>query len=139
MSHPQALAYFKAQLSGLMTLDSPPVSVPLIETLNVRAPSMPDKFVTLERDYSTTSRITLGVPTQFREEGIVNIVVHVRSGIGADAADILAEQVRDLFHNFSVGYLQVLTVGSAVFVNPDDGNFFELKVPVDYIFDFFKS
>lgn len=138
MSHPQVLADFKARVVGLMTLDSPPIAVPLLETLNIRPSSAPDKFITLERDHSYTSRITLGVPTQFREMGIISIVVHVRSGIGADAADILAEQVCDLFHNFSVGYLQVLTVGSAVFVNPDDGNFFELKVPVDYMFDFFK-
>ena len=131
MSDPIVTTIFKTRLGSL-------ADVPCIDVLNVRPATLPDVFTSVERDHSTTSRITLGTPTQFREEGVINVVVHVRAGQGSAAAEALTEQVRDLFHNYSVGNLQVYTVDSGVVISPDDGNFFELKVPVGYMFDFFK-
>lgn len=75
----------------------------------------------------------------YRERGLLHVNVNVRSGIGDTSARTLAETVRDLFHNYAVGHLRVESVDSAYAVNPDDGNFFQIKVPVHYQYDFFKS
>lgn len=130
MSDPFVVAAFKVVLST--------TSAPFVDTLNTRPASLPETFSTLERDHAEVSRVTLGTPAMFREVGVLQIVVHVRSGIGDSAAQVLAEEVRDAFHNYALGYLQVQEVASAVVFAPDDGNYFELKIPVTYLFDFFK-
>lgn len=130
MSDPIVVAAFKAVLAT--------TSAPYVETLNVRPASLPNTFSTLERDHSEVLRITIGTPTQFRETGVLQVVVHVRAGLGDDSAQTLAEEIRDAFHNYAVGYLSVLEVSSATIFAPDDGNFFEVKIPISYMFDFFK-
>lgn len=132
MSDPTAVACVRSRLAAMVS------ATPVLETLNVRPERLPDVFLTIERDHSLVSRITLGTPTLFREVGAINVVVHTRSGIGDTDAGVLAEEVRDLFHNYAVGHFQVLTVGSAAVFLPDEGNFFEVKVLVEYQLDFFK-
>lgn len=132
MSDPTAVSVVRTRLADLTS------ATPVLETLNVRPSSLPDVFLTIERDHSLVSRITLGTPTLFREIGAINVVAHTRSGIGDTDAGVLAEEVRDLFHNYAVSHFQVLTVGSAVVFLPDEGNFFEVKVLVEYQLDFFK-
>lgn len=132
MSDPTAVALVRARLADLAS------ATPVLETLNIRPASLPNAFLTLERDHSLVSRITLGTPTLFREVGAINVVVHTRSGIGDTDAGVLAEEVRSLFHNYAVGHFQVLTVGSAAIFLPDEGNFFEVKVLVEYQLDFFR-
>ena len=130
MSDPLVVAVFEARLALLAP------GVPYLRTLNIRPPDLPDAYVSLERDYATVDRITIGVPTLFREQGSLSVVVNTRAGTGVTPGDTIAEQVRALFHNFNQDHLHVQTVGSAVVFDPDDGSFFQLKVPVQYQFDF---
>lgn len=133
MSDSAVVAAFRARLeSGL-------VGIPYVQTLNNRPASLPDTYVSLERDYCDVERITLGTPTQFRETGSLNVVIAKRAGTGYLDSETLGSQVRDLFHNYSLVHLQVLTVGSTQLAfEPDEGNFFQMKVSVRYIYDFFK-
>ena len=133
MADPAVVALVKARLADVPAM--PPL--PILETLNVRPTALPDAFLTIEHDHSETTRITLGIPTQFREDGALNILVHVRAGIGDTDAFTIAELVRSIFHNYMVGHFRVLQAKSAVITQPDDGNFFEAKVPLDYQYDFF--
>lgn len=131
MSDPIVIAAFRARLETLTT--------PFVQTLNERPSSLPTLYTSLERDYCEVERITLGVPSQFRETGTLTVVVAQRSGLGYTAAETLAEEVRALFHNYSLVHLQVLTVGSPTVFEADEGNYFLMKVPVRYMFDFFKG
>ena len=130
MSDPVVINAFKAILAT--------TGAPFVDTLNVRPATLPNTFSTLERDHAEVARITIGTPAQFRESGVLQIVVHVRAGLGDGPAQMLAEQIRDAFHDYAAGNLFVLAVGSATVFEPDDGNFFEMKVPVHYQYDFFK-
>lgn len=133
MSDPVVIALVKSRLEAILAVDEP-----VLETINAR-PRLTPKFVSIERDYSAVDRVTLSSPlTQFRETGTISIVVNVQSGTGTAVAEELAERVRDAFHNYASGQFQVMTVGSAVVFEPDDGNYFQMKVPVQYMFDFFK-
>jgi len=134
MSDPLVIAAFTVRLSSVLD----PVTEPLIETINVR-PNLPPVYVSIERDYSAVERITLSMPlTQFREYGSLSIVVTTPAGVGTTDAEVLAEKIRDAFHNYAAGFLHIESVGSAAVVEPDDGNYFQMKVPVQYQFDFFK-
>lgn len=134
MSDPIVIAAFEDRIQTNL-----PLGVEYVRTLNVRPPKLPDLFVSLERDYSAVDRITLSMPlTQFRELGSLTVAVNVRSGQGVSEAEITAEQIRNLFHNFNVDHLHIQTVGSAAVIAPDDGNFFQVRFPVVYQFDFFK-
>lgn len=130
MSDPLVIAAFEVLLTA--------APIPYVDTLNLRPATLPDQYVSLERDHSTVIRVTLGLPAMFRENGVLSILVSVRSGYGSTSAGGLAEQVRDLFHDCTVGHFRVLSVGSAFVISPDDGNYFQLKIPVEYEFDFFK-
>ena len=107
--------------------------------LNVRPSKLPDRWVSLERDYAGVERITIGTPNvQFRENGTLTVVVAVRAGTGDAEANTIAERVRNLFHDYAELHLQVTSVSSATVFDPDDGSFFLVKVPVNYFFDFFR-
>lgn len=134
MSDPVVIDIFRNRLS---TLPSSPM-VPYIDTLNVRPASLPDTFIGLERDISSVARVNIGRPAQFREIGTLLVVVSVRAGAGIEAAADISEMVRDAFHDYALLHFQVLVVDSATPVAPDDGSYFQFKVPVQYQFDFFK-
>lgn len=135
MSDPVVVNVFRDRLQ---MLGGSPTTVPYVDTLNTRPPKLPDLFVGLERDFSSVQRITLGTPTQFRETGTLFVVISVRAGTGIDVAQTLCEEARDLFHNYAVEQFRVTVVDSATPIDPDEGNFFQLKFPVQYTYDFFK-
>ena len=132
MSDVIVVSAFETRLGTLTT--------PYVKTLNKRPPSLPQTYTSLERDFAVVERVTIGGSpnSQFRETGTLTVVVNVRSGVGVDQADTVAEEVRNLFHNFSTGHLQVMKVDSPVVFDPDDGSYFQLRIPVQYQFDFFK-
>ena len=134
MSDPAVIEIFKTRL---LTLPS----VPLLPTLNLRpVPPFPDQFLTLKRDFATVQRISIGPSpnSQFREEGTLVVSVTVKSGIGDALANTIAESVRDLFFDYHFNHFRVTVVESAVVGLADEGNYFQLDVPVRYQFDFFK-
>lgn len=114
------------------------LSTPYVDTLNARPATLPNIYTSIEVENSVVDRITIGSPAMFRESGTIAVKVNVRSGGGDSSAETLAETVRDLFHNYAVGHFRVETVGSAVPLSPDEGNYFQLRVPVVYQYDFFK-
>lgn len=131
MSDVQVIDAFKARLAT--------TSSPFRDTLNQRPSTIPDTFTSLERDQSTVKRITIGTPAMFREDGVLCVIVHTRAGLGDASAQTAAEEVRDAFHNYFVGQLQILEVHSPRPETDDaEGNFFRVRVPVQYQFDFFK-
>lgn len=134
MSDPVVVNLFRERLTSLS--GSP--TVPYIDTLNVRPGVLPEVFIGLEREFSSVNRITLGTPTQFRESGTLVVVINVKSGTGIELAQALSEEARDLFHNYAVGHFRVTNVDSSTPIAPDEGNYFQLKFPVQYDFDFFK-
>jgi hypothetical protein len=134
MADPTVVSIVEARL--VPGLD--PVTEPYITVLNTRPPGLPNVHVSIERDYSSVDRVTLGRPAQFRETGSITVVVNVRAGIGDYDASILSEKIRNLFHNYYLEHFRVTVVGSAAVFDPDDGNFFQTKIPVQYEFDFFK-
>jgi len=113
-------------------------SIPFIQTVNTRvAGALPAEWTTLEFENTRTERITIGQTNiLYRETGTFNVVIHVRSGIGLSRANILASEIGVLFRDYAVGYLRVVSVQSGTIFQPDEGNFFQVRVPVDYQFDF---
>lgn len=134
MSDIAVITIVKARLTTLLP------ATPILDTINVRPGTLPAQFLTVKREFSSVDRISIGPSpnTQFRETGTLTIRVTVQSGIGTDTAEALAEQVRDLFHNYAVTQFRVLVVDSPSVIDPDDGNWFQLEVPVQYQYDFFK-
>lgn len=134
MSDPVVVTIIKARLAAVVP------ATPVIDTLNTRPASLPAHYCTVQRDFSSVARISLGGSpnTQFRETGTITISVTVKSGTGTSEAEMIAEQVRNAFHNYALVHFQVLVVDSPVVGSPDDGNWFQLDVPVQYLFDFFK-
>jgi hypothetical protein len=113
------------------------VGITFFDTFNTRA-TLATPYTSIEQDYSTTQRITLGQPARYRELGSFVVVIGVQSGLGLTQATTISEQVRNLFFEYISGLFSVLSVGSIIAVAPDDGNYFQVKVPVEYQFDFFK-
>lgn len=143
MSDPVVIAVFKTRLETLNSNASPPIStdVPYLDTLNTRpTPPLPERFTSLERDFAAVDCVAIGGAgnRQFRETGTLTVVVTVRSGTGASEAETISERVRELFHAFEQTHIHVTSVGSATVFDPDDGSYFQLKVPVNYFFDFFR-
>lgn len=134
MADPTVVAIVKARL---LTLSG----ITFLETLNAR-PNLPTsidrKFITIEADYADVDRITLGQPAMYREIGGLYVVCQTASGKGLTVANALAEMARGLFFDYAVGYFRVTAAKAAVSFENDDGNWFTLKVPVQYVFDFFK-
>jgi hypothetical protein len=138
MSDPVVVAAFEARLAL--------ASEDYVDTLNVRPATLPDLHTTLERDFASLEALTIGRPTFWRETGTLTVVCAARAGTGTTDVEALAEEVRDLFHNYDLyagsggaaTYLRVLTAGSPAVLDPDDGSFFQLRVPVQYQFDFYR-
>jgi len=135
MSAPAVIAIFEARLASDVTLPA------VVQTVNVRpGTALPEQFLTLKRDFATVQRIGIGPSpnTLFREFGTLTIRVTVASGIGTDEAEALSQQVSDLFHNYAVTHFRVTVVNPPSFITPDEGNWFQYDVPVEYQYDFFK-
>jgi len=134
MSDPVVLAIFKARLAAELP------AVPVVETINARPGTLPAQYLTLKRDFASVQRIGIGPSpnSAFREFGTLTIRITVASGIGTDEAEVLAQQVADEFHNFSVLHFRVTVVNPPSFISPDEGNWFQYDVPVEYQYDFFK-
>lgn len=135
MADPAVVTIFKARLAAQLP------AVPLIATLNIRpTPPVPVPFLTLKHDFAPVSRITIGPSpnSQFREEGTLIVAVATNSGGGEEDAQTVAEQVRAAFFNYFYNHFRVTTVDSAIPGLPDEGNYFQLDVPVHYQFDFFR-
>lgn len=130
MSDPAVIAIFEARLGTLAT--------PFVDTLNKRPASLPDEYTSLDRDFSSVERVTIGQPSQWRELGSLTVVVNVRAGTGSEGAGTIGELARDLFFDYSSGHFFVTSVGSGAVLDPDDGGYFQLRFPVQYQFDFFK-
>lgn len=133
MSAETVVQIFKDRLQNNL-----PAGFQFVETLNVRPGSLPERFISLEYDYSSTDRITLGTPTQFRENGSITVQVKIPSGKGEAELRSVIEVLRDLFHNYDVGFYHTVAVGSAAVRDSDNGNFAEMIFSVVYWFDFFK-
>jgi hypothetical protein len=130
MSDPVVIGIFETRLDAL--------DVEYLDTLNKRPSQLPDQYISLERDFSSVERITIGQPSMWRELGSLTVVVNVRSGTGSATAATIGELARNLFFDYKQGHLYVITVGSGTVLDPDDGGFFQMKFPVQYQFDFFK-
>ena len=133
MADPRVIAICRDRIETFLALSG----VPFRATLNVRSASVPI-YVSLERDFSSVERVTLGVPSMFRETGSLTAIVAVQSGTGTSKGEILTEELRDLFHNFYSEHFRVETVDSYTVLESDDGNYFQLRVSIHYYFDFFK-
>lgn len=122
-------------------LSSDAAMPPYIETVNsrpVQTPKADSEWMTAEYDYSGIDRITIGSPALYREQGTVTVVGMVPSGSGLDRAMELAERIRDLFWGYYTESIRIDEVGSGVVYKPDSGNFFLIRVPVPYVFDFYR-
>lgn len=137
MSHQAVIEAFVTRLADI---DASP-AVPFVDTLNSRPETRPDIYLSLDRDYATTYRVTLGPPSMFREQGTLQVVVTVRSGIGSSAAGTLATAAQTLFQDWVAlsGNLRIISAHSGAVFDPDDGNHFQMKVPVEYQYDFFVT
>lgn len=136
MADPAVIAIAKARLLGGLT------GVAFLQTLNERstlATASDRKYTSLEHNFSETERITLGQPAMYRESGSFYVVCQTPAGRGVVLANTLAETVRGLFFEYAVDHFRVLAAKSATIFEPDDGNWFTAKVPIEYQFDFFKS
>jgi hypothetical protein len=135
MADPAVESLTKARLATL-------AGITILETLNAR-PAVPTdlarKYLSIEHDHCDVQRITLGQPAQYRESGSLFVVCQTASGSGQAAANALAEAVRGLFFEYATNHFRVLAVKSAIVFEVDNGNFFALRVPIQYQFDFFKS
>lgn len=133
MADPLVKVIIESRLATVLDPDEP-----LIATLNQRPSILPPVHVSLEHDYSAVDRITIGRPALFREDGVMLIVVNTPSGKGDSVSETLVSKIRDAFHNYYIEHFRVLNVDSAVIPEPDNGNFFQVKISVQYQFDFFK-
>lgn len=135
MADPAVVSIVKARLSASIT------GLSILDTINARPPLPSDverKFVSIEHNHADVQRITLGQPAQYREAGGIYVVCQTAAGKGTAVANTLAETVRGLFFEYALDHFRVLAAKSALVFENDDGNFFTLKVPVEYEFDFFK-
>lgn len=108
------------------------------ETVNTRPEDMPSGAIwtSLENDFSKTTRITLGSPATFREEGNVNVLVQVRAGTGTVAIYSAVELIRRSLFGYYDAKLAIDEVDSGTDHIPDDGVFFQVRIPVPYKYDF---
>lgn len=135
MAQPSVIAEIETVLEA--------AAIPYLDTINTRPtainPTLTPEWTTLELDISNVDRISLGrTGARFREEGSVTIVVNTRSGEGKQRGYELSEEIRSLFWEYSSGFLRIIRVSSGVIYQPEDGNWFQVRIPIDYQFDFTK-
>jgi hypothetical protein len=96
------------------------------------------RFLAVQFPIANEDVASLGDPSNrlFREEGVVRLVLHGRSGEGADELLVLLEELRVLFRakEFS-GVITYAPTPAVEHDDNDDGNYYAVSTAVPYEFD----
>ena len=137
MSSASVRAAFRTQVAGLLSGSG----FDFIESVN-RAESvteLPQRWYTLDFAVAGDQRMSLGVPTLFREQGTVTVVIFTEQNIEDAAATNAAEVVRAALANWNAldGHLHVQQAAPPADLAGGDfrGSFYGVMVDIGYTFD----
>lgn len=128
---------FRAKVSGLLG----PEGFTFVESINLAETTgeLPDKWFTLDFLPSDDTRISLGVPTLFREVGAVTVALFTPQQEGDSAAVNGADAVRAAMCNWHdlTGFLYVQDAQPPQDLDGGDfrGSFYGVTVDIRYTFD----
>src|SRR3982750_390191 len=130
---------FRAKLSGLLVPDG----FAYVESVNLAESTrdLPPKWYTLDFPPASESRISLGVPALFREQGRVTVAIWTPQQTTDDDAVTAAETVRQEMANWfdPTGMIRVESAQPATDADGGDfrGSFYGSTVDLFYAFDRF--